>query len=148
MDSDHEIKEALIQNDDVSRSTDENSPIEQVALTVPVTDDPSLPVFTFRTWTLGTLACANRGWLLPCTMAVALLLLHREDMSSLTPAQRREYLEKARRKKEQPDPKVDVLSQLDVGEDKRKRKHDSKISVLAKPSSSGSLAGEKVAKNE
>jgi hypothetical protein len=69
-------------------------------------------------------------------------------MSSLTSAQRREYLEKARRKKEQPEPKVDVLTQLDVGEDKKKRKNDSRINVLVKPSSSGSLAGEKVAKNE
>ncbi|MCI07992.1 oligopeptide transporter OPT family protein, partial [Trifolium medium] len=51
------------QNDDASRSSDENSPIEQVALTVPVTDDPSLPVFTFRTWTLGTLACVLLSFL-------------------------------------------------------------------------------------
>ncbi|CAK9156999.1 unnamed protein product [Ilex paraguariensis] len=36
---------------------DENSPIEQVFLTVPVTDDPTLPVLTFRMWTLGILAC-------------------------------------------------------------------------------------------
>ncbi|CAN1226906.1 Oligopeptide transporter 7, partial [Linum perenne] len=35
----------------------ENSPIEQVSLTVPATDDPSLPAITFRTWTLGALAC-------------------------------------------------------------------------------------------
>ncbi|XP_077248496.1 oligopeptide transporter 7-like isoform X1 [Tasmannia lanceolata] len=35
----------------------ENSPIEQVALTVPVTDDPTLPVLTFRMWVLGTLSC-------------------------------------------------------------------------------------------
>ncbi|CAK9157000.1 unnamed protein product [Ilex paraguariensis] len=35
----------------------ENSPIEQVSLTVPVTDDPTLPVVTFRMWTLGSLAC-------------------------------------------------------------------------------------------
>ncbi|PPD77836.1 hypothetical protein GOBAR_DD25233 [Gossypium barbadense] len=35
----------------------ENCPIEQVALTVPTTDDPSLPTLTFRTWILGTLAC-------------------------------------------------------------------------------------------
>ncbi|OMO83536.1 Tetrapeptide transporter, OPT1/isp4 [Corchorus olitorius] len=35
----------------------ENSPIEQVALTVPTTDDPSLPTLTFRTWVLGILAC-------------------------------------------------------------------------------------------
>lgn len=36
---------------------DENSPVEQVALTVPVTDDRTLPVVTFRMWVLGTLAC-------------------------------------------------------------------------------------------
>ncbi|XP_015581152.2 oligopeptide transporter 7 [Ricinus communis] len=41
--------------DDVN--SEENSPIEQVALTVPITDDPMLPAVTFRTWTLGTLAC-------------------------------------------------------------------------------------------
>lgn len=41
----------------------ENSPIEQVALTVPVGDDPSLPSFTFRTWILGTLACALLSFL-------------------------------------------------------------------------------------
>ncbi|MBA0589223.1 hypothetical protein Gorai_017980, partial [Gossypium raimondii] len=35
----------------------ENCPIEQVALTVPTADDPSLPTLTFRTWILGTLAC-------------------------------------------------------------------------------------------
>ncbi|GAA0145994.1 hypothetical protein LIER_06049 [Lithospermum erythrorhizon] len=35
----------------------ENSPIKQVALTVPITDDPSLPVLTFRMWVLGTLSC-------------------------------------------------------------------------------------------
>ncbi|KAK3005181.1 hypothetical protein RJ639_016349 [Escallonia herrerae] len=41
----------------------ENSPIEQVALTVPVTDDSTLPVITFRMWTLGTLACALLSFL-------------------------------------------------------------------------------------
>ncbi|PPR85427.1 hypothetical protein GOBAR_AA35255 [Gossypium barbadense] len=35
----------------------ESCPIEQVALTVPTADDPSLPTLTFRTWILGTLAC-------------------------------------------------------------------------------------------
>ncbi|GAA0146835.1 hypothetical protein LIER_36392 [Lithospermum erythrorhizon] len=35
----------------------ENSPVEQVALTVPITDDMALPVLTFRMWTLGTVAC-------------------------------------------------------------------------------------------
>ncbi|KAK7320299.1 hypothetical protein VNO77_29643 [Canavalia gladiata] len=41
--------------------TDENeendSPIEQVRLTVPITDDPSQPALTFRTWTLGIASC-------------------------------------------------------------------------------------------
>ncbi|EFJ21321.1 hypothetical protein SELMODRAFT_232939 [Selaginella moellendorffii] len=36
----------------------EQSPIEEVALTVPTTDDASLPVYTFRMWTLGLLSCA------------------------------------------------------------------------------------------
>ncbi|KAK4842826.1 hypothetical protein QYF36_000557 [Acer negundo] len=42
---------------------DENSPIDQVALTVPTTDDPSLPTFTFRTLTLGALPCALLSFL-------------------------------------------------------------------------------------
>jgi OPT family oligopeptide transporter len=40
-----------------------NSPIEQVALTVPTTDDPSLPVFTFRVWVLGLLSCITLSFL-------------------------------------------------------------------------------------
>ena len=36
---------------------EENSPIEQVALTVPITDDPEIPVLTFRMWVLGTFCC-------------------------------------------------------------------------------------------
>lgn len=36
----------------------ELSPVEQVQLTVPNTDDPNLPVWTFRMWTLGLLSCA------------------------------------------------------------------------------------------
>ncbi|KAI3904627.1 hypothetical protein MKW98_014807 [Papaver atlanticum] len=36
---------------------EENSPVKQVALTVPITDDPNLPVLTFRMWVLGTLSC-------------------------------------------------------------------------------------------
>ncbi|CAA7410894.1 unnamed protein product [Spirodela intermedia] len=46
-----------------SSAFEENSPIEQVALTVPVTDDPALPVVTFRVWTLGTLSCALLSFL-------------------------------------------------------------------------------------
>ncbi|KAF6145113.1 hypothetical protein GIB67_013464 [Kingdonia uniflora] len=41
----------------------ENSPIEQVRLTVPTTDDPSLPCLTFRTWTLGLISCALLAFL-------------------------------------------------------------------------------------
>ncbi|KAJ8650203.1 hypothetical protein MRB53_003226 [Persea americana] len=45
-------------------STDsENSPVEQVALTVPTTDDPSIPVLTFRMWVLGTLSCVLLSFL-------------------------------------------------------------------------------------
>lgn len=33
------------------------SAVEQVALTVPVTDDASLPVMTFRMWVLGLMSC-------------------------------------------------------------------------------------------
>ena len=42
---------------------DELSPIEQVRLTVPNTDDPTLPVWTFRMWTLGLLSCAILSFL-------------------------------------------------------------------------------------
>ncbi|KAK9941179.1 hypothetical protein M0R45_017798 [Rubus argutus] len=36
-----------------------DSPIEQVRLTVPINDDPSLPALTFRTWVLGLLSCCT-----------------------------------------------------------------------------------------
>ncbi|KAL6004418.1 hypothetical protein ACLOJK_004971 [Asimina triloba] len=42
---------------------DGNSPIEQVALTVPITDDASIPVLTFRMWVLGTLSCVLLSFL-------------------------------------------------------------------------------------
>ncbi|XP_039130641.1 oligopeptide transporter 3 [Dioscorea cayenensis subsp. rotundata] len=35
----------------------ERCPIEEVALVVPETDDPSLPVMTFRAWSLGITSC-------------------------------------------------------------------------------------------
>ncbi|XP_065858498.1 oligopeptide transporter 7 [Euphorbia lathyris] len=38
-------------------SEEENSPIKQVALTVSTSDDPTLPVLTFRMWFLGTFSC-------------------------------------------------------------------------------------------
>ncbi|KAL9660066.1 hypothetical protein QQ045_024877 [Rhodiola kirilowii] len=58
----------LIGNYDSSSSalagdSSENSPIEQVALTVPTTDDFTLPCVTFRTWILGTLACVVLSFL-------------------------------------------------------------------------------------
>ncbi|QHO26527.1 hypothetical protein HN51_023627 [Arachis hypogaea] len=34
-----------------------DTPIEQVKLTVPITDDPNQPSLTFRTWVLGTMSC-------------------------------------------------------------------------------------------
>ncbi|CAK9177154.1 unnamed protein product [Ilex paraguariensis] len=45
--------------------TDEvnDSPIEQVRLTVSITDDPSLPCLTFRTWVLGLTSCALLAFL-------------------------------------------------------------------------------------
>jgi hypothetical protein len=55
-------------------------------------------------------------------------------MSTLTPAQRLKFLEKARAKKAQPDSKVDVISQLEVGEgDRKKRKGgDARITIPVK----------------
>lgn len=81
--SSHEIKTPLISKDEkeehpsssssASKSKsaeineleepEENSPVRQVALTVPTTDDPSLPVLTFRMWVLGTLSCALLSFL-------------------------------------------------------------------------------------
>ncbi|OVA07244.1 Oligopeptide transporter [Macleaya cordata] len=40
-----------------------DSPIEQVRLTVPITDDPTLPCLTFRTWILGITSCAFLAFL-------------------------------------------------------------------------------------
>ncbi|OEL21098.1 Oligopeptide transporter 4 [Dichanthelium oligosanthes] len=51
-------EEGLGVNDD-----EETSPIEQVRLTVPSTDDPSLPVWTFRMWSIGLLSCALMSFL-------------------------------------------------------------------------------------
>ncbi|CAO2170297.1 unnamed protein product [Urochloa humidicola] len=42
---------------------DEASPIEEVRMTVSATDDPSLPVWTFRMWTLGILSCGLLSFL-------------------------------------------------------------------------------------
>jgi hypothetical protein len=65
-----------------------------------------------------------------------------EDMSTLTPAQRLKFLEKARAKKAQPDNKVDVLSQLEVAEgDRKKRKAEpARVSVAIPDKESGPSA--------
>ncbi|CAH9119455.1 unnamed protein product [Cuscuta epithymum] len=42
---------------------DDDSPVEQVRLTVSTHDDPTLPVWTFRMWTLGILSCAALSFL-------------------------------------------------------------------------------------
>ncbi|OMP02829.1 Tetrapeptide transporter, OPT1/isp4 [Corchorus olitorius] len=69
---DHEIKAPLISKDESSSSSsgsevkeeeEENSPVKQVALTVPTTDDPSLSVLTFRMWVLGTVSCVLLSFL-------------------------------------------------------------------------------------
>ncbi|KAL0366346.1 UNVERIFIED_CONTAM: Oligopeptide transporter 4 [Sesamum radiatum] len=48
---------------DAGADEDEISPIEEVRLTVPVTDDPTLPVWTFRMWVLGLLSCVLLSFL-------------------------------------------------------------------------------------
>ncbi|CAJ2633712.1 unnamed protein product [Trifolium pratense] len=51
---DHESKLVIADEDD--KEVDD-SPIEQVRLTVPITDDPTQPALTFRTWTIGLGCC-------------------------------------------------------------------------------------------
>nr|GMD93924.1 oligopeptide transporter 2-like [Ipomoea batatas] len=46
------------QNEAIAEEEEEDSPVEQVRLTVSTHDDPSLPVWTFRMWSLGLLSCA------------------------------------------------------------------------------------------
>jgi len=53
------VKEEGILDDD----EEEASPIEEVRLTVPTTDDPSLPVWTFRMWSIGLFSCALMSFL-------------------------------------------------------------------------------------
>ncbi|KAM5571288.1 hypothetical protein ABKV19_011742 [Rosa sericea] len=63
-----EITAPLISRDEGQTSSyspkeEENSPVEQVALTVQTGDDPSLPVLTFRMWVLGTISCVLLSFL-------------------------------------------------------------------------------------
>ncbi|XP_019460501.1 PREDICTED: oligopeptide transporter 1-like [Lupinus angustifolius] len=52
----HESKVRMIGVIDESNEIND-SPVEQVRLTVPITDDPTVPALTFRTWFLGIGSC-------------------------------------------------------------------------------------------
>lgn len=56
-------KELTVATEDPAIEEEEMSPIEQVRLTVPTTDDASLPVWTFRMWFLGLFSCALLSFL-------------------------------------------------------------------------------------
>uniref|UniRef100_A0A5B6ZJY7 Putative oligopeptide transporter 7 n=1 Tax=Davidia involucrata TaxID=16924 RepID=A0A5B6ZJY7_DAVIN len=57
--SQSEVNEVLHE----AEEEEENSPVKQVALTVSTTDDPSLPVLTFRMWVLGSISCVLLSFL-------------------------------------------------------------------------------------
>ncbi|KAG6486909.1 hypothetical protein ZIOFF_055490 [Zingiber officinale] len=54
---------ASVEEEETGEQVLENSPVEQVALTVPVEDDPSAPALTFRMWVLGTASCVLLSFL-------------------------------------------------------------------------------------
>ncbi|XP_042426388.1 oligopeptide transporter 7-like isoform X1 [Zingiber officinale] len=54
---------ASVEEEETGEHVLENSPVEQVALTVPVEDDPSTPALTFRMWVLGTASCVLLSFL-------------------------------------------------------------------------------------
>lgn len=58
-----EVEAPKLIKQDENNEEDEISPIEQVRLTVPNTDDPTLPVWTFRMWVLGLLSCVLLSFL-------------------------------------------------------------------------------------
>jgi hypothetical protein len=81
-----------------------------------------------------------------------LLFFFAEDMSTLTPAQRLQFLEKARAKKAQVEKaqagdKVDVLSQLEVveGERKKRKSGDARVNIPVKASSSDAAIADRAA---
>ncbi|KAJ6298369.1 hypothetical protein OIU76_019511 [Salix suchowensis] len=53
---DHDQKHRF-EIDKAEAEEEDDNPIEEVRLTVPITDDPTQTVLTFRTWTLGMAAC-------------------------------------------------------------------------------------------
>ncbi|KMT12443.1 hypothetical protein BVRB_5g103720 [Beta vulgaris subsp. vulgaris] len=64
-DQEEEESQTLLKNPKKTWDLDnkENSPVKQVAMTVPTIDDPELPVLTFRMWALGTLSCVVLSFL-------------------------------------------------------------------------------------
>ena len=56
-------KKAMEAGEQEEEEVEDQSPIEQVALTVGTTDDPSLPVWTFRMWSIGLLSCVLLSFL-------------------------------------------------------------------------------------
>jgi uncharacterized protein (DUF736 family) len=71
-------------------------------------------------------------------------------MSTLTPAQRLQFIERARAKKAQPDNKVEVLSQLEVGKGERKKRkgESSRVSISVKVPSLSAPVDDQVADAE
>ncbi|KAK7821036.1 oligopeptide transporter 1 [Quercus suber] len=57
---------------------DNDSPIKQVRLTVPPTDDPTQPTLTFRTWVLGLISCVVLSF-------VNQFFAYRQNQLSITP---------------------------------------------------------------
>jgi len=55
--------EKNIANADENVDPEELSPVEEVRLTVANTDDPTLPIWTFRMWFLGLISCALLSFL-------------------------------------------------------------------------------------
>ncbi|OMO85306.1 Oligopeptide transporter OPT superfamily [Corchorus capsularis] len=52
-----------INGENAGGDADDLSPVEEVRLTVANTDDPTLPVWTFRMWFLGLISCALLSFL-------------------------------------------------------------------------------------
>ncbi|KAI7999446.1 Oligopeptide transporter 5 [Camellia lanceoleosa] len=64
LDSDTLTAEISVYNETKFCADEENDcPIEEVRLTVPITDDPTLPCLTFRTWFLGIISCSILAFL-------------------------------------------------------------------------------------
>ncbi|KAK6156750.1 hypothetical protein DH2020_010998 [Rehmannia glutinosa] len=59
----HTSKQQNLIIDGEDQDYDDESPIEEVRLTVTNTDDPTLPVWTFRMWFLGLLSCGLLSFL-------------------------------------------------------------------------------------